>query len=222
MIGRSGRHATPSRVARRPIAAVALLAGVLVTGVAACGYVLASGTGHPATPVGKPTFIPVPLGKRAPVPDPSVAAPTASPSTLIIPSIGVRSTLIRLGVTKAGAMQVPSTAAVAGWFTGSPRPGAIGAAVIVGHIDSQQGPGIFVRLHQLQAGSKVFVRRADGTLAVFKVTAVRMYPKAQFPASAVYGAVPDAQLRLITCGGAFDPATGHYLSNVIAFAQLVG
>jgi hypothetical protein len=221
MIMRSGRHAAPSRVARRPIAATALLAGVLITGVAACGYVMASGTGHPATPVGKPTLIPVPKGKRAPVPDPSVAAPVAAPSTVIIPAIGVRSGLIRLGVTKAGTMQVPSTAAVAGWYTGSPRPGAIGTAVIVGHIDSLQGRGIFYQLRLLHPGNKVYVRRADGTVAVFKVTAVRMYPKTHFPASAVYGAVPDAQLRLITCGGTFDPATGHYLSNVIAFAQLV-
>jgi hypothetical protein len=37
----------------------------------------------------------------------------------------------------------------------------------------------------------------------------------------VYGPTPNAQLRLITCGGAFDPTTGHYLSNVVAFATLV-
>ncbi len=209
-------------MARRPVAAIVLLAGVLLSGVAACGYVLASGTGHPATPVGKPTLIPVPKGKRAPVPGPSTAAPVARPTTLIIPAIGIRSTLIRLGVTKSGTMQVPSTAAVAGWFTGSPRPGALGAAVIVGHIDSRQGPGIFYQLRLLRPGNKVYVRRADGTLAVFKITAVRRYPKTNFPASAVYGAVPDSQLRLITCGGTFDPATGHYLSNVIAFGQLVG
>ncbi|HEY7145830.1 MAG TPA: class F sortase [Streptosporangiaceae bacterium] len=209
-------------MARRPAAAATLLAGLLATGVAACGFALASGhQGRPAQPAGQPTLLPVPKGKRAPVPGSSAVAAVARPSTLIIPVIGVRSHLIRLGVTKAGTMQVPPSAAVAGWYTGSPRPGAVGAAVIAGHIDSRQGPGIFYHLHQLSLGDRVYVRRADNTVAVFKVTAVHMYLKADFPASAVYGAVPDAQLRLITCGGAFDPATGHYLSNVIAFAQLI-
>ena len=50
---------------------------------------------------------------------------------------------------------------------------------------------------------------------------MRSYPKSRFPTLAVYGPVPDAELRLITCGGAFDVATGHYLSNVIVYATLV-
>jgi len=140
---------------------------------------------------------------------------------LIIPSIGVRTRLIRLGLTPSGTLQVPASAAVAGWYTGSSRPGAVGAAVIGGHIDSRQGPGVFYRLRFLRRGSRVYVRQADGTLAVFRVTAVRSYLKDRFPTEAVYGPVPDAQLRLITCGGTFDYATGHYLSNVIAYATLV-
>lgn len=166
-------------------------------------------------------LLPVPAGKRAAVPGPSAEAVVARPTELIIPVIGVRTRLVRLGLTRGGALQVPATAAVAGWYTGSPRPGAIGAAVIAGHIDSLNGPGIFFRLRLLHPGNHVYVRRADGSVAVFKVTSLHQYPKARFPAAAVYGPVPDAQLRLITCGGIFDPATGHYLSNVIAFAKLV-
>ena len=49
---------------------------------------------------------------------------------------------------------------------------------------------------------------------------MRTFLKSRFPTAAVYGPVPDPQLRLITCGGTFDPATGHYLSNVIVFASL--
>jgi sortase (surface protein transpeptidase) len=145
----------------------------------------------------------------------------AKPVQITIPSIGVRSGLVHLGLTSSGALQVPSTTSVAGWYTGSARPGAIGSAVIVGHIDSVTGPGIFFRLHLLHPGSKVYVRRADGTLAVFDVTAVRSYLKDRFPTVAVYGPVPDAELRLITCGGAFDFSTGHYLSNTIVYATMV-
>ncbi len=105
---------------------------------------------------------------------------------------------------------------MAGWYTGSPRPGDIGSSIIIGHIDSLQGPGVFYRLRLLRPGQRVFVREKNGRLAVFRVTSVHMYLKAKFPTALVYGPVPDAQLRLITCGGAFDPATGHYLSNVVA------
>jgi hypothetical protein len=217
----SGRHAWRSRAARRPVAVAALLAGLLVISICVRGLAMASGTAHRAVPVGKASFLPIPRGRRAAVPGPSATAAVARPTELIIPVIGVRTGLIRLGLTKTGALQVPPTAAVAGWFSGSPRPGAIGAAVIAGHIDSQLGPGIFFRLRLLHPGNRVYVRRADGTVVVFRVTSLRTYLKTRFPAAGVYGPVPDAQLRLITCGGTFDPATGHYLSNVIAFAQLV-
>ena len=72
----------------------------------------------------------------------------------------------------------------------------------------------------MHSGELIYVRRGDGSLAVFRVTAVHTYLKAAFPTNAVYGAVPNAQLRLITCGGTFDFSTGHYLSNVIVFATL--
>jgi sortase (surface protein transpeptidase) len=217
---RFGRHTSPMRVVRRPAAAAALIFGVLVAAGGVTGLALASQTGHPATPVGKPTFAPIPVGRQAPASEPTMA-PVAEPVQLTIPSIGVRTGLVHLGLTSSGTLQVPSTTSVAGWYTGSARPGAIGSAVIVGHIDSTSGPGIFFRLNLLHPGSRVYVRRSDGTLAVFRVTAVRSYLKAHFPTVAVYGPQPDAELRLITCGGAFDFATGHYLSNTIVYASMV-
>jgi sortase (surface protein transpeptidase) len=218
---RRGRHISPIRVVRRPAAAAALIGGLLVAGASAAGLAVASSqTGHPAVPVGKPTLIPVPLGRQAAAPQPSLRQ-VPEPVRLIIPSIGVRTGLVHLGLTSSGALQVPATTAVAGWYTGSARPGAIGAAVIAGHIDSVSGPGVFFRLRLLRPGERVYVRRADGSLAVFEVTAVRSYLKTRFPTAAVYGPVADAELRLITCGGTFDYATGHYLSNVIVYADLV-
>jgi sortase (surface protein transpeptidase) len=219
LTGRPGRHISPVRVLRRPAAAIALTVGLIGAGVGAAGLVLASQDGRPAVPAAGPALVPVPLGRQAAAPAP-IGHRVAAPAGLIIPSIGVRTRLVRLGLTPSGALQVPSTASVAGWYTGSPRPGAIGAAVIVGHIDSQTAPGVFYRLHRLRPGRLVYVRRADGSLAVFRVTAVHSYPKARFPTLAVYGPAPTAQLRLITCGGAFDFATGHYLRNVIVYASL--
>ena len=198
-----------------------LLCGLLAAGTGACGLAIASSSGHAAMPVGRPTLIPVPRGRAAPVPQPSDGERVPAPATLIIPAIGVRTRLIKLGVTSSGALQVPASAAVAGWYTFSPRPGAIGSSIIAGHIDSLRGPGVFYRLRLMRAGDRVYVRRANGSLAVFLVTAKHMYPKAQFPTADVYGPTPTPQLRLITCGGTFDPATGHYRSNVIIFATLI-
>src|SRR6266849_271978 len=232
----AGRHATASRrgpavpqqrrhrrlrpVSKRGAAAV-LLCGVLAVGTGACGLALASQSGHGARPAGRPSLVPVPRGDAAPVPQPSDGEKVARPASLIIPSIGVRTRLIRLGVTSSGALQVPASAAVAGWYTFSPRPGGIGSSIIAGHIDSLAGPGVFYRLHLMKPGQRVYVRRTDSSLAVFRVTATHMYLKAHFPTADVYGPTPTPQLRLITCGGTFDPATGHYLSNVIVFATLV-
>jgi sortase (surface protein transpeptidase) len=208
------------RVVRRPAAAAALLIGLLLAGVGVAGLAVASQSGRPATPVGRPTFGPVPSGEWAAAP-PAAIGRVAAPVSVAIPAIGVRARLVRLGLTSSGTLQVPASFTEAGWYTGSPRPGEPGGAVIAGHIDSIQGPAVFFRLRLLRRGERVFIRRADGTLAVFRVTSVRSYLKTRFPTNAVYGPTPDAQLRLITCGGTFDPATGHYLRNTIVYASLV-
>jgi hypothetical protein len=155
-------------------------------------------------------------------PPASTPAPVAKPAGLTIPLIGVRTSLTTLGLASDGTMQVPESSAVAGWYTGSPRPGAIGPAVIVGHVDSLSGPGVFFRLPELRPGDRIYVTRADGTLAEFRVSSVQTWLKASFPVQAVYGATPDPELRLVTCGGTFDETTGHYLSNTIVYASEVG
>jgi sortase (surface protein transpeptidase) len=165
--------------------------------------------------------LPAPTGPIVAPPQSATPKPVAAPVSLTIPLIGVQTKLVALGLTSSGALQVPSTTSVAGWYTGSPRPGAIGSAIVVGHIDSVSGPGVFFRLSELAKGDKVYVKRADGTLVEFSVTSVQTYLKDRFPTEDVYGPVPDPELRLITCGGAFDSATGHYLSNIVVYAAEV-
>jgi hypothetical protein len=209
------------RAARRPLAAVTALAGALACVIASAGVIVASHMGHPATRPGRTPFVAVPLGRAAPPQDGSDPKPVAAPVALIIPAIGVQTRLIRLGRTASGALQVPTTTAVAGWYTGSPRPGAIGAAVIAGHVDSLTGPGVFFRLRLLRPRDLILVRRADGSIAAFRAVAIQLYAKSHFPTAAVYGPAPVAELRVLTCGGTFDYATGHYLGNVIVFAIAV-
>jgi hypothetical protein len=139
---------------------------------------------------------------------------------LTIPAIGVRTALETLGRTAQGTLQVPTSTTVAGWYTHSPAPGAIGSSVIVGHVDSLTGPGIFYRLHLLRPRNLIYVRQKDGRLAVFRVNSVHQYTKRGFPTAKVYGPAPTPQLRLITCGGTFDAQTGHYLSNIVVYATM--
>jgi len=216
-VGRLARR----RAVRRPAAAALALAGLLASAVAAAGFVTADGAGRAATPVGKTPFVPVPAGHASRLPTDTRPVHAAPPVTLIIPAIGVQTRLIRLGRTAAGSLQVPATTSVAGWYTGSPRPGELGAAVIAGHVDSADGPGVFFRLRLLRPRNLILVRRADKSLAAFRVLTVRTYRKSRFPTAAVYGPAPVAELHLVTCGGTFDAATGHYLSNVIVFAVAV-
>jgi len=205
---------------RRP-AAIAFAAGLVVIVGGTAGLLLT----HRSTPALRPVAagvaaLPAPTGPIV-APPQSAAAQVARPVSLTIPLIGVKTNLITLGLAAGGAMQVPSTSTVAGWFTGSPRPGAVGSSIIVGHVDSKSGPGIFFRLPELKKGDDVYIKRSDGTTAEFRVTEVQEYPKDQFPTDRVYGPTPDAELRLITCGGTFDSVTGHYLSNIIVYATQV-
>lgn len=208
----------PLALAGRP-AVVAAGIGVLIAASGTAGLLM---TSHPAyVPPHVAPARPVlpPVGKpQTPAPESSDRA--SPPVSLTIPAIGVRSRLIRLGLTRSGALQVPGVTSVAGWYTGSPPPGAIGSSVIVGHVDSYAGPGIFYRLHLLRPRDLLYVRQRDGRLAVFRVSSVHQYSKTGFPTVKVYGPEPTPQLRLITCGGAFDQQTGHYLSNIVVYATL--
>jgi hypothetical protein len=149
--------------------------------------------------------------------------PRSVPVSVDIPAIGVTSKLLHLGLNADGTIQVPSlvtSASEAAWYKYSATPGQIGASVIEGHVDSDQGPAVFYRLGALHPGDTIDVTLADGTTAIFRVTGVRQYAKSNFPAKAIYGTTNYAALRLITCGGVFDYATGHYLSSTVVFASL--
>jgi len=150
--------------------------------------------------------------------------PRSQPVSVDIPAIGVTSKLLHLGDNPDGTMAVPdldTSASEAAWYKYSATPGQIGPSVIEGHVDSYRGPAVFFRLGALRPGDTVDVRLADGTTAIFRVTGVRQYPKATYPAKDIYGKTNYAALRLITCGGAFDYATGHYLSSIIVYASLI-
>ena len=142
------------------------------------------------------------------------------PIHLVVPSLGISVRLTELGLTASGAVQLPSSFSVPGWYDEGYAPGQIGSAVILGHVDSVSGPGVFYRLLDMKVGQKVQVSLADGQSLTFKVIGLRQYAKNHFPLTLIYGPKSYSALNLVTCGGAFDTTTHHYLSNIVVFTKL--
>jgi sortase (surface protein transpeptidase) len=162
----------------------------------------------------------------APAPAPAVESfrsvrdyeAVAVPVRLRIPALHVDTPLQIVGRDPSGAIGVPVSSTVAAWFNEGPRPGQPGPAVIVGHVDSVKGPGVFFRLGELPPGAAVYVDRADGGTARFTVTAVSRVPKTDFPTDKVYLPTLQPSLQLVTCGGSFDHGRRSYRDNVIVYS----
>lgn len=161
------------------------------------------------------------LGVGAAIAVQPVAQEVSPPVRLGIPDLGLTTRLIGLRKERSGALGVPADPQRAGWYSQGPAPGDPGPAVIAGHVNSVDGPGVFANLSTVQRGAQIRIRRADGTLAVFRVTQVQKYAKRDFPTDVVYRGTGKASLRLITCGGEFDRRSGRYRSNVVVFAEPV-
>lgn len=150
------------------------------------------------------------------------ADPLSGPPTRVrIPAIGVDAPLGALHMGKSGQLAAPEDFQQPGWYEEGTAPGDIGPAVIAGHLDSKQGKAIFYRLHELRPDDLILVQR-DGKWLTFHVVSTGRFAKNKFPTAEVYGPTPDPQLRLVTCGGGFDPARRSYRDNVIVFAVAAG
>jgi LPXTG-site transpeptidase (sortase) family protein len=173
--------------------------------------------------VQNPVLGPQPEG-AAPDPQLNAVAPPVSPdlvpTRVRIPSIGVDTGVIDLGVNPDRTLEVPEDISVTGWYTGRSVPGEVGPSVVVGHVDSAvAGAGVFFNLRQLVAGDMIEIERSDGSVAEFTVTSMVLVEKDEFPTEEVYGSTEQPTLRLITCGGGFDQGAGSYLGNVIVYAE---
>ena len=171
----------------------------------------------PSTPIPRS----LDLSGAPPAPDVSGPGTAPPPTHLTIPSLGVDTAVVRLGLNSDNTVEVPSDPSQVGWYTNGPAPGEQGPAVILGHLDSATGPAVFFHLASLRAGARILVGRRDGSTATFAVQRVASFPVASFPTDQVYGATTDPELRLITCGGQYSFVQRRYLENVVVFAVLV-
>lgn len=210
-------------VRRTTVAALGVLL-VLAVGGLSRASTAPEDLGGPGTPTAgidpgaSPTWQ---AGGAAGTPAANAAAMDGSPPLRVsIPRLRVDNELVALTLLGDGTMEVPDDASTVGWFTGAPTPGSIGPAVLAGHVNWKGRSGAFAGLATLVPGDEVRVERLDGSVAVFAVTTSGRYPKDRFPTDAVYGPIDHAGLRLITCGGEFDRASGHYRDNIVVWAVL--
>ncbi|MCG5217097.1 class F sortase [Streptosporangium sp. KLBMP 9127] len=180
------------------------------------------GPGGPGVPL-----IPAEPAAPPPLPVAEVVSPVSTakstrPTKVSIPAIGVSAPLSSLGVQKSGEIAVPplNKPKLAGWYRLGPIPGEIGPAVIVGHVNNKQGPAVFSRLREVKRGHKIRVARTDGKIVEFTVDGVEQVSKNTFPTKRVYSNLNDASLRLITCGGVYNPKRHSYTDNIIVYATL--
>jgi hypothetical protein len=145
------------------------------------------------------------------------------PVRLLVPAMGVSAPIVPLGRNSDGSLEVPTSFSKPGWFRPGPEPGERGAAVIAGHFDAKAGPGVFYRLRALRRGDIITVVVRGGSLVRFAVTSTLAVNKTRFPTARVYGQGNKGRpaLRLITCDGAFDGSTGHYVDNYVVFANMI-
>ncbi len=165
---------------------------------------------------------PAPTGPTTGLPPALVEQPVVvinDPVRLRIRRIGVDAPITHLGLAPDGSIAVPKAWGDVGWFDRGPAPGGIGPSVLVGHYDSTTGPAVFYRLPQFLPGDRVEVAGRTGVAQAFIVDRTEDVSKAAFPSQRVYGPVTRPELRLITCGGAFDHKTKHYLNNIVVYAH---
>lgn len=211
-------HAAKTWLRRPPTWAIAAAAALVVGLVVG----LLFGGGDPQPEASPPETTTSRPATTSGIPQVVTSLAHIAPVQVIIPSIGVDSSLVNLGLNADGTLEVPTDYAKAGWFVGGNYPGDPSGppGLIAGHVDDNTGPAVFFELSSLVVGDEVHVVRADNSVAVFAVTTTAQYPKDEFPAAEVYAPVPGSELVLITCTGEFNESARSYLDNFVVRALL--
>jgi len=145
----------------------------------------------------------------------------SQPIGLRIPSLAIETTFGEtLGLDDVSQIEVPQRYHEVGWYEHGPTPGELGPAVVLGHVDSYTGPAVFYALRKIEEGALIYIDRADGSQAVFRVVTIEDVPQSAFPTQRVFSDINHAGLRLVTCTGTYDEGIQRYSHNLIVYAKL--
>lgn len=160
-----------------------------------------------------------------PVPEENIFSGEIGSSTPIkvsIPAVGIEGNIVLVGRTKTGKMAVPAKYEDVGWYKYGPLPGAVGNAVLAGHLDNGKGkPAVFYNLRNIRIGDSIYVENSDGMKIKFTVKEVRLVDYTNPPLEDIFGNSSEEMLNLITCDGTWDPKTKNYDKRLVVFSERV-
>lgn len=148
--------------------------------------------------------------------------PADHPRQILIPSIGAKGFIQRVGVDQNNAVAVPTNVHLAGWFTDSSLPGQPGLSLVDGHVQGVYQPGIFKQLSMVSPGDTIEVEMGDLTKHRYEIIDIKtLTPEQTTDVQFVQLPNVSSQLNLITCGGTYDKATKQYDRRILVRAKLL-
>ncbi len=157
-----------------------------------------------------PTQQPVAARPIATAPTPKQ---TAAYDRISIPSIGLDSSYVGVGLTKDGKIDVPVS--TIGRWTGSAEPGTPGAGFYDGHT-----PGVFSSLSRLSVGARITITTKTGKVYHYKIVHRETVPLKTIDmrkALQVHGGASEG-LNLMTCAGNYIRSQGTYDARLVIYA----
>jgi LPXTG-site transpeptidase (sortase) family protein len=156
---------------------------------------------------------------------PIVPSPTpgAAPQTIEIAKINVNAPIKPVGKKATGEMDEPDGPFDVAWFTGGPKPGDPGNAILTGHLDWRgppPRPAVFWDLKKLVPGDEVVVRTERGPLT-FRVESSTLYVARNAPVDQILGWAMGKVITIVTCEGTFIPEGRDYTHRRVVRARLL-
>lgn len=144
------------------------------------------------------------------------------PRAIFIDQLNVKARILPMSVNPDGSMQAPINIFDAGWYTGSVRPGQLGASVIVGHASGPTREGLFAYLDTLSAGDTITIERGDGTKLNYQVTEKKNVPLDQVNMNEMLSTRGTEEgLNIMTCGGKWLPDKKTFGERVMLFTKRI-
>lgn len=243
---RDARREPSARRSRGGRVAIVTAAVIAVVAIAVGAWLLArlpstqlaasatdAGTAAPEVTLGPTTSASAPAAGPAPttgtvptgvgVRDASPQAPTAvdAPTAVRVPSVGLELGVVPVGVREDGQMDVPDLVSELGWYRFGPAPGAAtGSAVLAAHVDSDIGAAPMASVLRASEGDPIEIATAAGAMLDYRITSIEQISKDELRLDALFARDGEHVVRLVTCGGEWDPAAGAYEDNIVVTAVL--
>ncbi len=140
------------------------------------------------------------------------------PVRIRIPSVGINSPVVKVGVNTKGEMDVPDGKTDnVGWYKSGTLPGNVGSAVLDAHVYAA-----FEDLRYLKAGQDIYIENEAGETLHFVVEDSRIYKLSELSPEHLFNRKDARRLNLITCAGKFVKSWNTYDRRLVVYATYAG